>query len=100
MTQRNRSLLIQFALAIAFCASIGIFDRPLLGLIGVLLCLVVFGLRAFGSTRSRVVRSPPLGTSPAATADDEEVADAERGTPSYNPRNPAFPLYYPPADRD
>lgn len=100
MTRRNRTLMLQFVLAMAVCGLVGILDRPVIGLVGVAICIAIFGMLAFHSTDSRFGRNARSKTVDVALGADEETASSALGTRSYNPRNPAFPLYYPPAERD
>lgn len=100
MTQQSKRLAVEFGLAMAVCGVIAAFDRPLVGLVGAAICAVFFGIRAYGPVGSRLVQNPQSHTLSAPLSDDEEVANRGFGSPSYNPQNPAFPLYYPPADRD
>ncbi len=103
MTRRNKTLLIGYALAVAGCVAIALFDRLLIGLIGAGLCTAVFAVRflAAGSDKSDEadkmleaanVAAPPVG----AVGDNEYVV---YGAPpfSYMPGNPG---YRPPEGHD
>jgi hypothetical protein len=100
MTKRDRHLMLQLVLAMAVCGLVAVLDRPLIGLVGAAICVTVFGIRAYSPAGSRVGEEARSATAPVSPSDDEEAANTGLGASSYNPQNPAFPLYYPPADRD
>lgn len=100
MSRRNRNLVLQFVLAMAVCGLVGVLDRPLIGLVGAAIFIAIFGIRACSTTGTRFSHNERSVSLATASGDNEETASSGLGTPSYNPRNPAFPLYYPPADRD
>lgn len=100
MGRRNRNLVLQFVLAMAVCGLVGVLDRPLIGIVGAAICIAIFGIRACSPASTRLTQNERSASLAAGPGDDEDTASSGPGAPSYNPRNPAFPLYYPPADRD
>jgi len=100
MSRRNRNLVLPFVLAMAVCGLVGVLDQPLIGLFGAAICIAIFGIRACSPTGSRPTQNDRSASVATAQGNDEETSSSGPGTPSFNPRNPAFPLYYPPADRD
>lgn len=100
MARRNRNLILQFVLSMAVCAVVAVLDRPLIGLVGAAICIAIFAIRACRPTGSRLAQNERSAGMAITPGGDEETASSGLGTHSYNPRNPAFPLYYPPADRD
>ena len=97
MTRRNRTLLLQFLLAAAVCVAIGFFDRPLIGLVGFGVCVIIFGLRAMSPSERRSVPhdAAAMGTLDTGQRDASIDATGERVRGCYNPDNPMLPVYYP-----
>lgn len=91
MTRRTRNLTFQFLLATAVCIAIGLFDRPLIGLVGFGVCAIIFAVTLLSRppvNDTKLVSSSPT---PAATSGDHVVyAQAPH---CYQPGNP---IYYPP----
>jgi hypothetical protein len=93
MTQRNKRLAIEFGLALAVCGVIAAFDRPLIGLTGVGLCVVIFALRI---AAAQSPSDPPSRTNGAAvepSSTEREHVVAVEPPLHYDPTNT---LYYPP----
>ena len=91
----KKRLAIQLVLALAVCAMIAVFDRAVVALVGAALCLAIFGglaLRGISERRD--------GPEAIAFNNDHELDAPTRQEAAFNPRNPAFPMHYPPADRD
>jgi len=93
VTRQNRRLTLEFMLALAVCAVIAVFDRPLTGLVGVGLCTLIFALRA-AVGQSEAVSSASNGSAELLerSAKDEHPIAAEQPL-HYDPTNT---LYYPP----
>ena len=91
MTQRKMRLAIEFGLALAVCGIIAAFDRPLTGLIGVGLCMLIFAIRAVvdqsGSPRQEGRAGFVVGSS------ERERAVIAEPPLHYDPTNT---LHYPP----
>ncbi len=102
MTRQNRNLLLQFAVATAACGAIGLVGQPLIGLIGVVLCVVIFTLHAVSLTMQKSVSGSSAATDgfPSAPRDESLIATSERVPGCYNADNPVLPVYYPTDRRD
>lgn len=102
MTRQNRNLILQFAIATAACGAIGLVGHPLIGLIGFVLCVVIFTLHAASPTMRKSVseRGAAMDGFPSAPLDESLNASGERAPGCYNADNPVLPVYYPTDRRD
>jgi hypothetical protein len=91
MSQRHKRLAIEFALAVVVCAAIAAFDRPLTGLIGLGLCIIIFAVRANSGRSNAPARFTGPGTEVGATK--PEGAGIAEPSLHYDPTNT---IYYPP----
>lgn len=95
MTQRSRRLLLEFTFAIAVCGAIALFDRILIGLIGAIVCTVIFSARMlFSGTFQSNSEELELAGAPAREPESVVYGHAPH---CYTPGNP---IYYPPDIRD
>jgi len=91
MTHGKVRLAIEFGLALAVCAIIAAFDRPLTGLVGAGLCVLIFAIRAaVGHSRSPTRHS--RGGFATGSSERERAVTAEPPL-HYDPTNT---LHYPP----
>lgn len=102
MTRQNRNLILQFAFATAACGAIGLVGQPLIGLIGFVLCIVIFTLHVVSLTMRKSASESGAATEgfPGTPRDESLIATSEHAPGCYNADNPVLPVYYPTDRRD
>lgn len=95
MTQQSKRLVTEFGLALAVCGVIAAFDRVLIGLSGVVLCIFVYSARA--------LMAPRADEAAEAAAGDEfagAVSKPEHNVTGLLPHRYNFgnPIYHPQDD--
>lgn len=97
MTQRIRRLLLEFAFAIAVCGAIAYFDRILIGVVGAVVCTVIYAARIFLSRPFRSDTEELASELPGTVLRERESIVYGHAPHCYRPGNP---IYYPPDTRD
>ena len=95
MTQQSKRLAIEFGLALVVCGVIAAFDRVLIGLAGMVLCMFVFS--------ARVLMAPRADDAAEEAAGDEfagAVSKPEHNVTGLLPHRYNFgnPIYHPQDD--